>query len=53
MEPMLTFMSSENLTFLKNQVGVSFALHDIIECISVVGLGWILICQSLWSDQPG
>jgi hypothetical protein len=27
MEPMLTFMSSENLSFLKNQVGASFAIY--------------------------
>ena len=36
MEPMLTFMSSENLSFLKNQVGASFALDIMIECTFIV-----------------
>ena len=37
MEPMLTFISSENLSFLKNQVGVVFALDVMIECAFIVG----------------
>ena len=37
MEPMLTFTSSENLSFLKNQVGVVFALDVMIECAFIVG----------------
>jgi hypothetical protein len=37
MEPMLTFISSENLSFLKNQVGVIFALDVMIECAFIVG----------------
>jgi hypothetical protein len=36
MEPMLTFMSSENLSFLKKQVGASFALDIMIECTFIV-----------------